>query len=101
VQGKADNTNKEWWVEVEGLNALLMMHERYGKQTDVYFQRFLEQWHYIQLHQIDAQYGGLYNLTRANGTPLSQDKGAIWKGAYHDGRAFMNVSERLRKLAGE
>jgi len=101
VQGKADDTNKEWWVEVEGLNALLMMHERYGKQTDVYFQRFLEQWHYIQLHQIDAQNGGLYNLTRADGTPLTQDKGEIWKGAYHDGRGFMNVSERLRKLAGE
>ena len=97
--GKAESTNKEWWVEVEGLNALLLMHQRYGKQTPIYFQRFLEQWAFIRNHTIDAQYHGLYNLTTADGTPLTEDKGSIWKAAYHDGRAFWNVSERLRRLA--
>ena len=29
----------------------------------------------------------------------SQDKGRIWKAAYHDGRALLNVTERLRRLA--
>jgi mannobiose 2-epimerase len=99
--GKAENTNKEWWVEVEGLNALLLMHERYGKQNLVYFQRFLAQWAFIKNHTIDPQFHGLYNLTTAEGTPLTQDKGSIWKAAYHDGRAFWNVSERLRKLAAQ
>ena len=99
--GKAENTNKEWWVEVEGLNALLLMHERYGKQNPIYFQRFLAQWAFIRDHTIDAQYHGLYNLTTADGTPISQDKGSIWKAAYHDGRAFWNVSERLHRLAGD
>jgi mannobiose 2-epimerase len=99
--GKAENTNKEWWVEVEGLNALLLMHERYGKHNPVYFQRFLSQWAFIKNHTIDAQFHGLYNLTTADGTPLTQDKGSIWKAAYHDGRAFWNVSERLHRLAGE
>ena len=97
--GKTEDTAKEWWVEVEGLNALLLMHQRYGKETGVYFERFLEQWQFIQKHQIDAQFHGLYNLTKADGTPLTQDKGVIWKAAYHDGRAFMNVSERLQELA--
>jgi cellobiose epimerase len=97
--GKAENTNKEWWVEVEGLNALLLMHQRYGKQNPVYFQRFLEQWAFIKNHTIDAQYHGLFNLTTADGTPITQDKGSIWKAAYHDGRAFWNVSERLHRLA--
>lgn len=99
--GKPEDTIKEWWVEVEGLNALLMMHQRYGKETGIYFQRFLEQWQFIQKHTIDGQYHGLYNLTKADGTPLTQDKGVIWKAGYHDGRAFMNVSERLHKLAGD
>ncbi len=98
--GKPEDTAKEWWVEVEGLNALLLMHQRYGKQDGVYFERFLKQWEFIQKHQIDAQFHGLYNLTKADGTPITQDKGVIWKAAYHDGRAFMNVSERLRELAG-
>ena len=39
--GKPEDTMKEWWVQAEGLNALLMMHERYGKEKGIYFQRFL------------------------------------------------------------
>ena len=99
--GKPEDTFKEWWVEAEGLNALLLMHERYGKQYGLYFQRFLEQWAFIQKHTIDSQFRGLYNLTKADGTPITEDKGSIWKASYHDGRAFWNVSERLHKLASE
>jgi len=97
--GKPEDTAKEWWIECEGLNALLLMHDRYGKQNPLYFQRFLEQWAFIRDHTIDSQYHGLYNLTKADGIPISQDKGVIWKAAYHDSRAFWNVSSRLRKLA--
>lgn len=97
--GPAENKLKEWWVEVEGLNALLLMHERYGKQDGIYFERFLDQWKFIRTRTIDAQYRGLYNLTQADGTPITEDKGEIWKAAYHDSRAFMNVSERLHRLA--
>jgi cellobiose epimerase len=96
-----EDTHKEWWVQVEGLNALLMMHERYGKQNPIYFQRFLEQWNFIHAHTIDAKDHGLWNLTTADGTPVVLDKGSIWKAAYHDSRAFWNVSGRLRKLAAE
>jgi cellobiose epimerase len=97
--GKPEDTNKEWWVQVEGLNALLLMHERYGRLNPIYFQRFLEQWQFIRNHTIDGEYHGLYNLTTAEGTPITQDKGSIWKAAYHDGRAFWNVSDRLHRLA--
>ncbi len=99
--GKPEDTMKEWWVQVEGLNALLMMHERYGKQDGVYFERFLEQWAFIRHYTIDGRYHGDYNLTAADGTPVTEDKGSIWKAAYHDGRAFWNVSDRLRKLAAK
>jgi mannobiose 2-epimerase len=99
--GKPEDTMKEWWIQVEGLNALLLMHERYGRGNPVYFERFLEQWHFIQKHTIDAEHRGLWNLTSAEGQPVTLDKGSIWKAAYHDGRAFMNVSARLHKLADE
>src|ERR1035441_3073929 len=62
--GPEEDTKKEWWVECENLNALLMMHERYGKQNPIYFQKFLEQWAFIKKHTIDSQYHGLYNLTK-------------------------------------
>jgi cellobiose epimerase len=99
--GPPEDTHKEWWVQCEGLNALLLMHERYGRQNPVYFQRFLEQWAFLRDHTIDAQHGGDWNLTTADGTPVVLDKGSIWKAAYHDSRAFWNVRDRLRRLAGE
>jgi mannobiose 2-epimerase len=99
--GKPEDTKKEWWVQAEGLNALLLMHQRYGRETPVYFERFLEEWKFIRDHTIDAQYRGLFNLTTAEGVPLTQDKGSIWKAAYHDSRAFWNVSQRLRDLAAK
>jgi mannobiose 2-epimerase len=99
--GKPEDTMKEWWIQVEGLNALLLMHERYGRENPMYFESFIEQWRFIQQHTIDAKNHGLWNQTTADGKPVTLDKGSIWKAAYHDGRAFMNVSARLRRLAGE
>ncbi|HEY6445803.1 MAG TPA: AGE family epimerase/isomerase [Acidobacteriaceae bacterium] len=99
--GPPEDTHKEWWVQCEGLNALLLMHERYGRENRVYFQRFLEQWAFIAHHTIDGENHGLWNLTTADGTPVILDKGSIWKAAYHDSRAFWNVRDRLRRLAGE
>jgi len=90
---------KEWWIQFEGLNALLMMHERYGAQDARYFQRFLEQWNFIRNHTFDAKHHGDFNVTTADGTPATEDKGSIWKAAYHDSRALWNVRDLLHQLA--
>ena len=97
--GKPESRLKEWWVQMEGLNALLLMHDKYGRQTDLYFKAFQQQWRFIQTYQIDHQYGGVYEMVGPDGSPVNANKGRIWKAAYHDGRALLNVSERLRKLA--
>jgi len=97
--GKAESHLKEWWVEFEGLNTLLLMHEKYGKQNDAYFKAFQRQWQFIKNYQIDSEYHGVYEMIGPDGKPTNPGKGRIWKGAYHDGRALMNVSERLHKLA--
>jgi mannobiose 2-epimerase len=77
------------------------MHQAYGKQTDVYFKVFQKQWRFIQNYQADAQYHGIYELVGEDGSPIHVEKGSIWKGAYHDGRALLNVTDRLRNLAEE
>jgi len=99
--GKPESRLKEWWVQMEGLNSLLLMHEKYGKQTDVYFKAFQLQWYFIKTYQIDSQYHGVYEMIGPDGIPTNPNKGRIWKAAYHDGRALLNVSERLRKLADQ
>lgn len=99
TEGKAESRDKEWWVEFEGLNALLMMHEMYGKQTDVYFKAYQQQWSFLKNYQIDPEFHGVYPLVNEDGKPQVPVKGEIWKAAYHDGRALLNVSERLKRLA--
>jgi len=92
---------KIWWTQAEGLNALLLMHERFGRQTPRYFDAFLQQWDFICKAQVDPRHGGWYESVSAEGTGASgQAKATIWKAAYHDGRALMNVTERLRHLSG-
>ena len=97
--GKPDDLLKEWWVQMESLNALLLLHERYGRQTDIYWKAFQQQWAWIRQHQVDPVYGGEYNLVKPDGTPVSPVKGSMWKGAYHEARALMNVTDRLDAMA--
>jgi cellobiose epimerase len=54
--GKPESRLKEWWVQMEGLNSLLLMHEKYGQQTDVYFKAFQRQWQFIRTYQIDGEF---------------------------------------------
>ncbi len=97
--GKPADLLKEWWVQMESLNSLLLLHERYGKTTDVYWKAYQLQWHWIQTYQVDHEFHGEYELIKADGMPLSTVKGRIWKASYHESRALMNVRERLEHLA--
>jgi mannobiose 2-epimerase len=94
----ADDFDKEWWVQAEGLNALLLMHEVHGSSTSRYLDAFQAQWRFIREHLIDPRYGGLFQTLACDDAVKSDTKGHIWKCAYHDGRAFLSASDQLRKL---
>jgi mannobiose 2-epimerase len=101
LTGPTGRLHKIWWVQAEALNTLLLLHERYGAETDVYWQRFLEQWSFIRHFQTDSRYGGWYLAVNEDGSMIPGDdtiKGIEWKAAYHDTRALLNVSERLARL---
>ncbi len=99
TMGKPEDKQKEWWVQFEGLNVLLLLHEKYGSQTDVYFKAFQRQWNFIKKYQTDPEFHGVYEMVGEDGLPVVASKGRIWKAAYHDGRALLNVTARLRRLA--
>jgi mannobiose 2-epimerase len=102
VFGKPYATEKIWWVQAEGLNALLLMHARYGKQTPRYWAAFNRQWAFVRDHQTDHAHGGWQATTQEDGTSIpGRAKSDGWTEAYHQGRALLNVSATLRKLAGE
>ncbi len=98
---KAWGREKIWWTQAEGLNALLVMHERFGRQSPRYFEAFLKQWDFIRRYQVDPKHGEWYESVSAEGVaPPGQAKATVWKAAYHNGRALMNVSEMLRRMSG-
>jgi mannobiose 2-epimerase len=99
--GVAEDKRKEWWVQFEGLNALLLMHEKYGQQTDSYFKAFQQQWNFIKEHQVDKEYGGVFDTVESDGTVKDFTKSRIWKECYHETRALLNTIARLQKLSSD
>jgi mannobiose 2-epimerase len=90
---------KSFWVEVEGLNALLLMHTLYPDDPMEYYGKFLATWEYIDNYLIDKEYGGWYS----NG--IDQDpehkkglKSSGWKTTYHNTRGMVHCIEMLRSL---
>jgi mannobiose 2-epimerase len=96
---RAYDTGKIWWVQAEGLNALLLMHRKYGRETNRYWSAFLKQWDFIEKHQIDEVHGGWYSECTREGKPNGDlRKANQWKANYHTARAMMNVAEGLRAM---
>ena len=97
--GEAFDRKKVWWTQAEGLNALLLMHEKYNRGTDRYGSAFLKQWDFIERHMIDPVYGGWYAETSRDGKLIGDGaKASQWKANYHTSRALMNVATTLKKM---
>jgi mannobiose 2-epimerase len=91
---------KVWWVQAEGLNSLLLMHEKYGRSSRRYWDAFVREWEFISKFQVDHVHKGWYSAVSREGKARP---GAVksdgWTEAYHQGRALMNVTDRLHRLA--
>ena len=96
--GLAEDKRKEWWVQFEGLNALLLMHQKYGRENQTYFRAFEQQWRFIKDHQVDKEFGGIFDTVESNGDIKDFTKSRIWKECYHETRALLNTISRLRTL---
>jgi len=99
--GIAEDKRKEWWVQFEGLNALLLMHQKYGQSTDRYFKAFQQQWSFIKDHQVDKEFGGVFDTVESDGSVKDYTKSRIWKECYHESRALLNTIERLQQLTSK
>ena len=96
--GPVGPATKPWWVQAENLNALLLMHERFGGETSEYWERFVAQWRFIRAHSIDHGHGGWYWRVETDGglpSGKSSIRGWEWKDPCHEARALFLVEERL------
>jgi mannobiose 2-epimerase len=97
--GEAFDKTKVWWTEAEGLNALLVMHHKFGGETDRYWNAFRKQWNFIERFLIDHVHGGWFMETTREGSLRGDGRKATqWKGNYHASRALMNVATLLDEM---
>jgi cellobiose epimerase len=97
--GEAFDRKKVWWTQAEGLNALLLMHEKFRGSTDRYGKAFWKQWSFIENHMIDPVNGGWYADATRDGKLIGNGaKASQWKANYHTSRALMNVARMLATI---
>jgi len=89
--------SKNWWAQAEGLNTLLIMADTYPADEMNYYEKFQQQWHYINRYVIDHKFGDWF-AGGLDKEPFQEHalKGHMWKACYHQYRALENCTVRLR-----
>jgi mannobiose 2-epimerase len=89
---------KFWWLQAEGLRALLRMALLYPDDEMQYFKRFKELWDYIKKYMIDWDRGG-WLRAGLDSAPArrKQPKATPWKEPSHE---VHSILECLRLLKG-
>ncbi len=90
---------KNWWAQAEGMNALLLMHTLYPEDEAQYFDKFTQQWAFINDYLIDHDRGGWYSGSLdKQPARIRSPKAGIWKGNYHTIRSLMHSTDMLRAM---
>ncbi|TVR65922.1 MAG: hypothetical protein EA427_17210 [Spirochaetaceae bacterium] len=93
----ADRLLRAWWVQAELLNALADAFDLTGDER--YLEVFIRQWEWIWGYQIDHEHGDWYqDIDPATLKPITTDKGAEWKTAFHVTRALIRSARFLDRI---
>ncbi|HTJ10664.1 MAG TPA: AGE family epimerase/isomerase [Dinghuibacter sp.] len=85
---------KHWWVQAEAMVGFLNAWRVSG--DDRWKARFERVWTFIDAHIVDRVGGEWWWGVLADNTPMpDEDKAGIWKCPYHNGRALLEVIQRL------
>lgn len=89
--------SKEWWPQAEAAVGFLNAYQLGGQEH--FFHAALRSWDFIEAHLIDRQYGEWLRGVYRDGTVKANElKVSFWKCPYHNGRACMEMAERLKGL---
>lgn len=95
--GPATQRQKVWWVQAEGLVSFLNAYQL--TQDPRYWKAFEKQAQYVFTYFVDHRYGEWFETDN----PYQQALGSkthIWKEPYHQGRACLEIIQRLPTLSG-
>jgi len=103
--GWEDDT-KQWWPQAEGAVGFLNAYQLSGQA------HFLEAayrcWDFIDAYLVDRRYGGWIRYVERDHATAAEDsvdsddaKVSFWKCPYHNGRACLEIADRLRRIASQ
>jgi mannobiose 2-epimerase len=88
----------QWWAQYEAVNAFLLMADLEGAKGPRYWNAFRKAWDWTRQTLLDPEWGGVYQGVDGEGNVI-RTKSQNWFAGYHTGRALLQVSDRLRRLA--
>ena len=88
---------KEWWAQAEAAVGFLNAYQISGDATCL--QASQHSWAFIEQRLVDRKNGEWYRATARDGRVESDDKASFWKCPYHNGRACLQLLERLDALS--
>jgi mannobiose 2-epimerase len=95
-KGEHLDTVRIWWVQAEYAVSLMNGWMMTGKEK--YKEKLSAIWNYIKENQIDNENGEWFWGILDNGTMVNREKGGMWKTPYHNGRACMELIQRINKI---
>ncbi len=88
---------KEWWPQAEAAVGFLDAYQISGDET--YLRLSLGLWDFIEAHLVDRANGEWFRcVTRERRVEGDQSKVSFWKCPYHNGRACLELVDRLKTL---
>lgn len=92
------NTNKDWWPQAEAAVGFLNAYQLSGERR--WFDASKRTWSFIEKKFVDRKSGDWHESLSRDGTVLPRPKLSVWKCPYHNGRACLELIERLEALGG-
>ena len=96
-EGEGDeitDTDKHWWPQAEAMVGLINAWQMTG--DDFYYITAKGVWDFAQTRLIDKVNGEWYwRVNREGQVNYNEDKAGPWKCPYHNGRAMLELMDRL------
>jgi mannobiose 2-epimerase len=91
--------NKVWWVQADGLKALLSMSRLDDAGRETYISHAARVWEYVKARVIDTRHGGwLYAGLDTNPEATRRPKATAWKDSSHETEALIDSMGTLSLL---
>jgi mannobiose 2-epimerase len=87
---------KHWWPQAEAMVGFLNAYQLNGDRR--FLDASLASWRFIKESLVDSEHGGWFGAAGEAGQSHDGEKAGFWKTPYHNGRACLEVMERVQKL---